>query len=272
MYNDEFPNGTSSETAAHAKGVVAFNTIDDGTVGGGFWMAHSIPRFPPASAPGAQFSFPPTGLKYGQTVLCLSMPVQQANSIGSQLQFYHPFVYHWEMAIGSLSVGAPDLVDVAIHGRHRQQAPWSNTEVLTTIDGLKVWNFAKASQFGKDIYADWMGSALKAPLRVESWTNGGGGVMPSRCDTAFFVENVCKISLDGRSYFTSHHDHSKWAIAYNSSSPWICIADINRMVSQQKRGGGSLCFQDTKLWQSFSKSIADVEPCPMLRPHSMPSK
>ena len=81
----------------------------------------------------------PTGIDELNTNVC----------VGSQLQFYHPFVYHWEMAIGSLSVGAPDLVDVAIHGRHRQQAPWSNTEVLTTIDGLKVWNFAKASQFGK---------------------------------------------------------------------------------------------------------------------------
>ena len=98
--------------------------------------------------------------------------------------------------------------------------------VLCVVFVQSLWSCA----FITDIYADWMGSALKAPLRVESWTNGGGGVMPSRCDTAFFVENVCKISLDGRSYFTSHHDHSKWAIAYNSSSPWICIADINRMV------------------------------------------
>lgn len=33
--------------------------------------------------------------------------------------------------------------------------------------------------------------------------------------------------------------------------PWVCVADINRMVSQEKRGGGSLCFQDAKLWQAL---------------------
>jgi deoxyribonuclease-2 len=74
MYNDEWPNGTSSETAAHAKGVVAFDNIS------GFWLSHSVPRFPPA--PGSSYSFPPTGIKYGQTMLCVSLPFSQADLVG----------------------------------------------------------------------------------------------------------------------------------------------------------------------------------------------
>lgn len=74
MYNDEWPNGTSSQTAAHAKGVVAF----DGR--SGFWLVHSVPRFPPA--PGVNYSFPITGLRYGQTMLCFSLPFNQADLIG----------------------------------------------------------------------------------------------------------------------------------------------------------------------------------------------
>ena len=77
MYNDEFPNGTSSETAAHAKGVVAF----DGT-GTGFWLVHSVPRFPPTPGPNITYSFPATGFRYGQTMLCISLALSQADLIG----------------------------------------------------------------------------------------------------------------------------------------------------------------------------------------------
>lgn len=74
MYNDEMPNGTSSEAAAHAKGVVAFDAES------GFWMTHSVPRYPPAPDDG--YSYPTTGTRYGQTVLCVSLHFKQADLIG----------------------------------------------------------------------------------------------------------------------------------------------------------------------------------------------
>ncbi|KAF2346668.1 Deoxyribonuclease II, partial [Trinorchestia longiramus] len=42
FYNDEFPNGTTSEAHGHTKGVVMM------TEKGGFWLVHSVPRYPPA--------------------------------------------------------------------------------------------------------------------------------------------------------------------------------------------------------------------------------
>lgn len=95
MYNDEFPNGTSSETSAHAKGVVAF----DGQ--SGFWLVHSVPRFPPApdgGPPGTKgnYSYPTTGLRYGQTMLCVSLPLHQADLIGKwRDQRVHISLWHW---------------------------------------------------------------------------------------------------------------------------------------------------------------------------------
>ena len=32
------------------------------------------------------------------------------------------------------------------------------------------------------------------------------------------------------------------------------VADINRMVSQEKRGGGTICFQDKRLWAALSST------------------
>ncbi|CAG2117339.1 unnamed protein product, partial [Medioppia subpectinata] len=57
-------------------------------------------------------------------------------------------------------------------------------------------------------------------------------------------------------------DHSKWGITTDDKgTAYTCIADINRMKSQFKRGGGSLCFADEKVWHIFKKSVEGIEGC-----------
>lgn len=41
-------------------------------------------------------------------------------------------------------------------------------------------------------------------------------------------------------------DHAKWGITLHN--PWVCVGDINRMISQRKRGGGTIAFQNQILW------------------------
>jgi deoxyribonuclease II len=48
------------------------------------------------------------------------------------------------------------------------------------------------------------------------------------------------------------HDHAKWGIMTHSN--WICVGDINRMISQRKRGGGAIAFQNEALWRALSKT------------------
>ncbi|CAG2174345.1 unnamed protein product, partial [Oppiella nova] len=38
-------------------------------------------------------------------------------------------------------------------------------------------------------------------------------------------------------------------------------ADINRMKSQFKRGGGGMCISSDKVWHIFMKSIEQIEGC-----------
>ena len=54
------------------------------------------------------------------------------------------------------------------------------------------------------------------------------------------------------------HDHAKWGITVDSD--WVCVGDINRMVSQEKRGGGTIAFQDQTLWAALSKTDLLVAP------------
>jgi len=61
-------------------------------------------------------------------------------------------------------------------------------------------------------------------------------------------------------------DHAKWAVSEpvaergdhrteddpNAAADWICIADMNRMTSQEIRGGGAICFHEPLLWRSLN--------------------
>ena len=41
----------------------------------------------------------------------------------------------------------------------------------------------------------------------------------------------------------------------------VCVGDINRMCSQEGRGGGTLCTRDDALWHAFNKTITVIEDC-----------
>lgn len=46
------------------------------------------------------------------------------------------------------------------------------------------------------------------------------------------VLNIEEVSARAASTnFTTHHDHSKWVVAREPDKPYVCIGDINRMVS-----------------------------------------
>jgi deoxyribonuclease II len=86
LYNDEPPSGKSDETRGHTKGVVVANDIS------GFWMIHSVPKFPPEIEKGV-YGFPEGGEVYGQSFLCISMTGDEIWKVGKQLQFNEPHFY-----------------------------------------------------------------------------------------------------------------------------------------------------------------------------------
>ena len=123
-----------------------------------------------------------------------------------------------------------------------------------SLDGVLFTSFAKYTTFGKDLYADLVSPSLQTNLMVETWPNGPGK-MDSSCKGPFQVENIEEIDFSKISAevdFTTKHDHSKWAISYSAPASrrsraienFVCIGDINRMETQKKRGGGTVCFQN----------------------------
>ncbi len=73
-------------------------------------------------------------------------------------------------------------------------------------------------------------------------------------------------SLQGYTWAYTH-DHSKWALSEKpeergvrevdtesgTDAAWVCVADLNRMTSQEKRGGGAICFHEPTLWQDLNE-------------------
>ena len=261
FYNDEKPDGSTSSVKGHAKGVVAF----DGDRG--FWLVHSVPKFPPP--PGEQYSYAENGQTYGQSFLCLTLPSTQLESVAQQLLFNEPYLYATQMA-SSLESQYPLMAQV-IAGERRSQSPWFGVEALNTPGGAAFTSFAKARDFGDDLYSGLVAPDLSTGLFTETWRHGATeSRLPSNCSTSFPVENVQNITAtvslptSGRATFDfgTTKDHSKWAVSADEARPWVCVGDINRMTTQEDRGGGTVCHQSAALWRLYSQLVAQAEPCP----------
>ena len=86
--------------------------------------------------------------------------------------------------------------------------------------------------------------------------------MPSFCVPQYNYDsmNVDEITFNSDVLWPETKDHSKWGISYDIPN-WVCIGDINRMYSQNTRGGGTYCFQNQDLYLSILGSISDAEYC-----------
>ena len=106
---------------------------------------------------------------------------------------------------------------------------------------------AKNKKWNKDFWNDLVGPTLKTNINVESWIRGK---IPPILDSdgihkTFDIKYIDLRPLGFPWVWSETHDHTKWGISVDSD--WVCIGDMNRMVSQRKRGGGTIAFQDPTL-------------------------
>ncbi len=88
--------------------------------------------------------------------------------------------------------------------------------------------------------------------------------MNSSCGGTYKVNNIVSLKLDGKEDFKETVDHAKWAVTAYEGSKWICIGDINRMCSQMKRSGGTVCFENEFAHKNFLNSITASQKCPQI--------
>ncbi len=250
LYNDEMPSVVGRHddgTKGHTKGVIAFDT-DSKTA---FWLLHSWPKF---ADPGATTDPTP---QYGQTYLCISLDLETANNIAKVMkdhqepQIYLPHV--------------PDLPETAdlfalTQPLTSKPTPLGELFDFTTKGNMSFKVIAKNREWNDDFWNDLVGVKLGDDMDDETWIRGK---IPPVADSdgihkTFDIKYINLGPLGAHWAWPETHDHAKWGITLHE--PWICIADINRMISQRKRGGGTIAFQNFVLWSALSKTSIVLAP------------
>ncbi|XP_047395113.1 deoxyribonuclease-2-beta isoform X2 [Sciurus carolinensis] len=223
----------------------------------GFWLIHSIPRFPPIPEEG--YNYPSTGRRNGQSGICITFKYNQYEAIDSQLLVCNPNVY-------SCSIPATfhqDLVHMPqLCARSSSlMTPDRHLATLQSAQGQNFLHFAKSDSFLDDIFAAWMAQELKIHLLTETWQRKRQE-LPSNCSLPYHVYNIKAIKISRQSYFGSYQDHAKWCISQKGTKTrWTCIGDLNRSPYQAFRSGGFICTQNRHIYQAFQRLVLYYEDC-----------
>jgi len=251
LYNDEMPSDakrTDSSNFGHTKGVIAFDT----NTGTAFWLLHSWPKYADPQA-----SDMPTPI-YGQTFLCISMDIKTAGAIAAQMADHQvPQVY---LPRVPKALSKTDPLYILTQTLNPNPVGDSNVIECKSLGGLAFQVIAKNRKWNKDFWNDLVGPTLKEDMDVETWIRGK---IPPTLDSdgihkTFDVKYIDLSPLGFPYTWPETQDHAKWGITLQSN--WICVGDINRMISQEKRGGGTIAFQNETLWAALNKTDLLVAP------------
>jgi deoxyribonuclease-2 len=221
--------------------VLAFDTASKTA----YWLLHSWPKF---AEPGATHDPTP---KYGQTYLCISIDIATARKIATQMANHQePQVYFPRAA------DLPKTDPLYLLTQSLKPNPPSAADAidLKSIGGMKFKVIAKNKEWNKDFWNDLVGPTLQDDIDVETWIRGP---IPPIVDSdgihkTFDIKYVNLGSLGIHMIWPETQDHAKWGITKHK--PWICVGDINRMISQRKRGGGTIAFQNEILWHVLTRA------------------
>ena len=237
LYNDECPDGAGkedNESYGHTKGVLAF----DKSTNTGLWLLHSWPKYVDMWSADHQ-----TPLS-GQTFMCLTLDYDSMERLATQMiNHQEPQVY----AVKTVDTDSP-LYHLSSGVKPTDPADSSILD-LKTKGGVPFKVIAKNKKWGKDFWNDLVGPALGVDMDVESWIRGPVPVTEDS-DGTHKVLDLKYIDLKplGLPYkWPESKDHAKWG--HSVDNDWICVGDINRMISQRNRGGGTIALQHPTLWK-----------------------
>ena len=251
LYNDEFPatvGNLDNANLGHTKGILAFDT----EARRGYWLLHSWPKFADPKA-----SVDPTPM-YGQTYLCLALDLGTLEKVAKQmLSFQEPQTYFCKR--GGLAAPKSSLATLMDQPTY-DVPPGTNVLKLKTIGRMPFSVIAKNRQWDGDFWNDLVGPTLGEDIDVDTWIRG---LIPPHADSdgihkTFDIKYINLGALGMHFAWPETRDHAKWAITLKND--WVCVGDINRMVSQRKRGGGAIAFRNRTLWTALTKTALLLAP------------
>lgn len=260
VYNDQPPYHPEDKKTSngHTKGLIMF---DEET---GVWLIHSVPKFPEMLHKGV-YVYPQSGREFGQVMLCVTLPSSQLETIATHLRLQYPNIYD-SYAPASVKKSHPSL-NLLLARKFVRVAPWVLTATLKDVGHNAYISFAKHGRYNKDVYSGQVANSLHSNLLASTWRNGNGGKAPADCNDTYTVTNIEKLSFKlGKQEqidVKNSEDHSKWAISSETAKGFVCVGTLNRMNSQYRRGGETLCFKNALLHKLLLRTVTDFEDCPI---------
>lgn len=239
MYNDEPPYQLEyNMTVGHSKGVWMWDT-DNAVL-----LTHSIPKFPVGPKMATEYiGLLENAWDYGQSMMCAEFSLSALKTALSALSEEIPLIYEEQ---GSL-LSIPNKIT-------------SSQNVVCNVQQLdnNYIMFVKESTDNVDIWSDCIAEYFETEMQVESWVHGEleGSYCPP--DVRFKTVDIKSVNFGDGNEFVEYDDHSKWGLGV---SPLVCFGDMNRVVTQKKRGGSTYCWKDTTLWSNMNAIINSTSIC-----------
>jgi deoxyribonuclease II len=182
--------------------------------------------------------------------MCVSLPTKTLFELAGIMTLIQAQVYHSQIVLENSNISS--IIQDKILSNLSPSASYQ-----FSLGGLSWAYLAKSQSSGLYVWDDVVSSFFKQGLRTETW---GRPYMPSVCppNNKYSVLNINGLKI-GEFSWKDTQDHSKWGLLDNS--PVVCYGDMNRMTSQQTRGGGALCVTNSAYFALHQSIITGVDPC-----------
>lgn len=246
-WNDEQPNGNTSSSKAHSKGVIAYYQ----KTSKGFFIVHSIPKFPAFTGWTVNTTIDSSETIYGQHVFCLSIDNVTVYDLITKILPIKPYIYAQNLN------NANEINNLMTAGTIKQPDYTSTfTYRNYTVNSTNMLFIFKNGGVNASIFEDGMNNLLKSPLLAETW---GRPLQDPWCGSTYGVGNIQTVKFSSTAFWNETQDHSKWA--YATANNYSCFGDMNRMTSQWVRGGAFYCLKSSILKQALVSITASTTPC-----------
>lgn len=188
-WNDEKPDGNTSSTKAHSKGVIGYNQATHK----GFFIVHSIPQFPAFNGFTINTTIDASETIYGQHVFCLSIDNVTLYDLIAKILPIKPFIY-------AQNLNDPNSINNLMTAGTIKQPDYASTFTYKnyTVNGTNMLFIFKNGAVNASIFEDGLNNMLKSPLLAETW---GRPLQAPWCGSTYSVSNVIVVKFSGSVYW-----------------------------------------------------------------------
>lgn len=187
---------------------------------------------------------------YGQSMMCVHMSPRTLFEIAGLMTLNRPEVYY-------SSIKTPNGNITHLISKQNTNYNLDSAELSFSSGSFSFQYFSKNGDADLDFWEDVVSKHYDTGFLVETW---GRPYLPSYCKPKYShqVLNIRYIQIEDY-IWKDTQDHSKWGVGM--VRPLVCYGDINRMSSQESRGGGGICIHSLQLANSHKKIIQESDSC-----------